>query len=1109
MRVLVAASRVSQPVEARRWVLELSNQVFRAWERWLQKQESAWGECFLFFEPTLPIPKFGRPNSHNQVDLLLAFNDRLALFEVKSDRERRTLRLPKIVDQINGQIAWLQGLLNDGNYGVTPGSFSKYLFLSRQSHAAAEELRRELIERHSAPHILPLGAADPTQFMNHFVARHWPRLSVPAGGSGLQEFLNDRMIAAGAHFLQFDSLSETSAYLKTVLPTSRILPEEWYVPALRSAELSLAHSLLLKNGMVEVVGPPGIGKSTLVMELSNRFDVEILPVSLKGIATSRDVGRVIYAALRCEPAEELSEQVIRRALLSEPHMFWIAECGECSTDALESFLTQLRREARANTSSTSLWVIESTNPRPSLMGSRVELAPLSREAVSTMLPRVPTEQHDLEPERVADLALGNPGRAIRLWQLGESGDTADGRKWFTWRMKPLERDILRLLAIAANASPFGCTADVIAQWACAMYGYTTCESRNSTDELLRRLHSQQLARVIRVDRSVFEGLLNDIIPQDATLTIVRDVSRELLNYSAPNEHDRAVLVDKLQEVLFHCASDSPHRATASEIALGFLQGSLSDFVESSFRSTSLTQTLAWIEREQWQPRMSQIPVLRYLRILRHVCAGKIDNELLTPAAGDQIQQRVCRVIEARTKSRRIDVRAPLEQLLAEVKVTRDDPEIQAESLVGIANAIESATDRDRRLRHHDAWQVLNGLHERYSPESAAWCISVVQQLAFLNREKSRRGVLNESEASELIQSLSRKCIEFGIAHGNLQMICDGLFYICRLSERSSAPTSTKVTGYRSALSFIDGAQGRPSRRLQVLLTLGSVHRHFCAQHGVGWSMFRQHMQDALAAYQRVLRSGKVYGRVDYVLISLSCTMDLCLKACRLASNEDDASFVIDQCASTIRSANQVEDLLSNRVVGWEGENTFTSVRLAYPLVLYVASLVDHDPHAAGELMEHLKACASDVRVLVRNRGSLEASKLTRLLLGRLARILEFEQRFFSRSPTLQSMHGGIQAILFSTAGICAGLKTVSLWCRILKCWAIAGLTHYSKQSKDLERIIASVVELAHRAGIGKKELENLIHAKSIGIIDSVSAAEDFSSQLDRLFARAVRSAFDP
>jgi hypothetical protein len=954
MKIHVGVSNLEQPLQAREWVSNLGHKrLFADLESWASEKEGrGWGECYVFVETTLPRAAQTR-SRRNQVDMLVCFSDRLALCELKANSVfPGTNKLGDWCVQVNGQIERLRGLLREGGYDEQ--ALCHYLFFPNLGFDDLRKVSDGLDHPHSAHHIWPAGAKPELRGKSHLGRPLYltealdrkltSRALSPLGGQpGVQEFIHDRIVKGGGRFRSFDNFAITRAYLQTISPEMPILHDEWYVPGLRSEDLAACLGKLA-GGFVELVGDPGIGKSTLAKEVLETAGRDFYEIGIpKECRTTREVCQVISKSVCGESAEGIGEESLIQHLSSEPYTFWIRHYEEASAGPLENLLQKAEALRRKPVAAQASWIVESVRPLAGLEGHRHELGPLDNRSVSRILERLRPGGAFSDSEDVVLRAGGNAERARRLWQSKRAADaeTSDEFKWFCRQLSPHELQLLALLCVAVSKSPLGISAVALTRWAGQVTGLPSSAVKLAADSLLRSLTYHKVAKVTRFDREVFGGLLDDLLPDGMTTTIINDVSPGLLNavLGTIGGEKQKRWQEALQEVLLGDA----HSNTLPHVTLGMCWGDLEPFFRSPFRFTTLSKTLAWVDKFGWGDDVSKRDryLLKAMRILTRIETGNLieaEGELGTPE-GDDASDFAFKLVKGRTLlAAHIDnPQFNLRAWLREIERCRDSA-LQAELYVGTAMALQHS---NRPARPREAWDILRDLWQRYEVGSTPRCLAAYQALAYLNRTKVRSGVVADDEAVSRISQLARELIEFGLKIENIQLLCDSLFYLVRSREYRKGRTSyPEVLGYRAALKFIEENQGRTVMRLQVLLTQGSVHRHYCRQDKLGWEEFRQHMEDGLGCYERALRSAATHRHTLHMLNATSYMMDFCVKSLRHAGNHEAGEVIAANSRKVLAHAGRVLEHAGAGPVRTEEANILSSIRRDIPLLLYVTAVAD-------------------------------------------------------------------------------------------------------------------------------------------------------------------------
>lgn len=135
------------------------------------------------------------------------------------------------------------------------------------------------------------------------------------------------------------------------------------------------------------------------------------------------------------------------------------------------------------------------------------------------------------------------------------------------------------------------------------------------------------------------------------------------------------------------------------------------------------------------------------------------------------------------------------------------------------------------------------------------------------------------------------------------MLQFGVIYFARLHEFLTGRTSSSdVLSYLAPLHFLEHAPKTSTRRLQILLTQGSVHRHFARQEELEWVIYQQHLDDAFDCYTRALKSAQSQDHLLHTLNAVSYMMLFCLKALRFGDDETARSHIIERSREALSYA---------------------------------------------------------------------------------------------------------------------------------------------------------------------------------------------------------------
>jgi hypothetical protein len=156
-------------------------------------------------------------------------------------------------------------------------------------------------------------------------------------------------------------------------------------------------------------------------------------------------------------------------------------------------------------------------------------------------------------------------------------------------------------------------------------------------------------------------------------------------------------------------------------------------------------------------------------------------------------------------------------------------------------------------------------------------------LSFLNKRKLLSARIPElaGQTDKLFPELVNKMVEAGFAAENINSVANATFFLVRIVEFSNrALTSEDAENYSVLMRFVQRVS--PARRVQALLTEGTVHRHYCSTDKIGWEEFCFHAEEALAIFDRTIDAAKRGGMPTHVANSLSYSGQIFQKAFRFS-----------------------------------------------------------------------------------------------------------------------------------------------------------------------------------------------------------------------------------
>lgn len=998
--------------EAAAWEQLLASAGLQDLERWCRSKEQDWGRAHVFVEAVVPRGK--RPVSKkNQIDLLVCFDDRVACCEMKQQFRVSRDWVERSWSQIREQHLWMEQLFTEEGYDER--GLRMFLFCPNLDTVGLGAVRRHLRDRHSAPHVWAAGADLELRGMvdderrpyyliealEENLGANFTRLR--PGQQSIPNFLLRLMERAQSRLLEFTSFDGLLRYLRNVVPAKRsFIWDSGYVPEVFSLDVIEAVRLLKVGGAVEITGPPGCGKSTVVKETIEALDEEWVELRFRDNTLRADITARVYEAVHgVPPPLNAAEDTLIQDLASETRIIWFQGYDHNSAAAVEDFVTAFRLIKNAN----AYLIVESAHGLTTLDAGRHHLAPLANQTIYQIVDRTPPGGFFTDPEQVVDLAQGNVRRAIVLWRSKTEREaiSSSSIEWFLHRLSTDEKAMLAVVCHAVRNSAFGVTSGLLRAWGSVAFPATVpAERERVLNGLLEKLEVEQLAHVFRLTSKTFDDHLEGFLPARCELISIDYLAAEVLAAFPVSEIDQRIDQDRLQSALLEGGPEG----SITFVVSGLLQGDLEPYFRSSFRTTSLPVVPEWCKRSGWDSANArQNYLLRAMRInaaVRPNTTLDAEQDCGLPDSGDALQKYAFAVLKARIKAYQ-----PAASGDAVPQIPMEgDMELYAEQMVSLARRLQFSR------RYSESWNVLNSLIRKTAKGTVGRFLANYRALEFLNRKKQREGILSERDAGELITAYATELIAYAVSVENVPAICDGLFYFVRsreLRQREFSPAS--VNAYSVALTLVEKSRRWRARRLQVLLTHGSLHRHAAMCASVGWEDFLQHHDAAFNWYRRALRSAAAQHNEQHVLNALAYMSGLVIKALRFAPSISGTGreLIISRSAevlSLVRS-NILEKAATSGLV-LEDNAVRRTVCENVPYLLYVEAY--GMPTLAEESAQRLRASwhqfSLDAETRLQSAEWQERAKRRSILGSNLKRLLKFGACFDSRKTlTIHSVIG--------------------------------------------------------------------------------------------------------
>ena len=884
MRINLYAASNTNLVEAKRWLTNKSYwPAIAQIEEWVTKNEDDYGQCQVFIETSVPMPRRGELR-HNQLDLVLCFDRFLIVCELKQHLRLRNIDIPRLYEQVSGQLKLVHRLYGENTGCPDPKFIGSLLFCPSLPKDDVDDLRRALQDRHSAHHIQCAGGYG--QIVPALSSAVPPPHSWAKDAnlsSLLQEMTDGFLISFGSFKQAIDYLNAMSAGIP--FPSC-------YVPNSDLREQEDASKCLADHHFLEVVGPAGIGKSVFIMALLDKL------------------GRsdfIEHELSKCSDLAKLYQQVMRKAeglsrvqyqgdeslaaLDAQGMVHWIRSYDEQSLRGMRELKAWL--DSKSSEGILSYWILESKVPRL-FQTSRVEIGGLSSHDLAEIVSKIGPGGAYSDPEVVIVKSQGNPRRAIALWQAESAYEFQDDGGDFAWLLGcasgPCMERLLPGLCQLCRCSPFGVSKRMVSRLADQIIRDVPPSSRSAAvHDVFDLIASHQLGVVTKFDAGILGRQIVDGEADYDSATMVHGLSEKFVEWVLSRQHNEEQLQESVAWALMEATCDT---RDLPAVVYDLSQGKVETFMRSSFRRNCLHLLLSWLDSRHWQPASEkQDYLVQALRAL-----GSADIEPDQSLSVYSSNSRDPDVLYARGILDLMRLRQQSPEMLDSVALEAVDPDLEAESAVALAVFLEKGNQAQK------AWEVLLDARERSMGDCGSHVIVTMHMLAFLNRTKSAG--IGQDQALSMIREFATEVISYGLLQQNVKLMSDALFFYVRSQELAGANRLTldDTTRYLAAMNYLESLPTGLGRRLQLLLTHGSIYRHFCRKSDLEWDEFEVHRSIGFSIYQRVVKSSFAQSNIRHLLNAISYMGDFCYKGLRYSAGDQDGSRLelnLDYCHRTL------------------------------------------------------------------------------------------------------------------------------------------------------------------------------------------------------------------
>ncbi len=968
MKVFVAATDASDIEHAREWFCDHKLwHVHRELEDWATLKSAEWGDVTVFIECV--VPGIGR---HAQCDLLVAFQDRLAICEAKM-KDMAALRILDEVPQLNAQLDGFARLLKvrrQNEAGILP-----CFYLPLLSPTQARDTKTLLDTNKNALHLwVACASSGRLSLVNQLDAGLRNRVAQPAPAGGFPRLILKQLRQPT---VSCDGFEDARRWLQAQrpMPSSTMHRFVEYSPALRAHEWRAAKEALAQRGVVEIAGAPGMGRKTLAMDLAADLATSLgyayVPRSLKGVLSLEQLAETLWIALH-GVAPKTAWNATLESLSQSASVFVIDNYDNASQPALMEWLSLVYgRVTSTEGREGASWIIVSVAPMLSHLGCSIELGPVSAEKLFSVLGRLGRPglvSH--EKDHVLAAARGNPRLATWMWRapipVSPNARFADPLDWLLGTLTERERRALPSFCAILGDAPLGLTLESVAVLGAARLGrFGALDLEDCADSLATKLANAQLLVRTPIDWE----LLSTLSPRDGSAwerpCFLRDLNKDVQRFAAQLEVVPAgsVAIESEHETTLH----GEPRDNLTFVTASLWAGDLWPFVRSSFRfnNDDIAAVCDWFglhQRRLREPEATQRYLLRTLAALKSQTAFTLDElerDPGSPASESEEQLFAYHVLVAYTRTKRLGEEKDPTGVVAWLQEIGgiSDAMLATELRVRAAGAFQEMDMPERQ------WELFAELlSQRSELPSPSRGLVLFRALAFLNATKTaKRAIPSDVERQSLIDTLWPELLALGLQQGNLSSICNAVFYATRADVlEARKDRSADLRQFLAALDFVEHASIQ--RRVQAIQTKASTYRYLGQREGLSWTEFMPSFIAAIALLDRARGRAASDAAAVHWLNTVSYGMQLCRSALKYHDEPALRQPLVRACVELADASTLCRrDLTGNRKP--HERMVLRSVVLYHPIVAGIACVGMGE--RASMIHVDLDALAGDATAVLR------------------------------------------------------------------------------------------------------------------------------------------------